>query len=421
MIWFVSSCGLFKGGSKEPTVKRSDYPDKPIEKEPEKKDPEIKIIDSIGTSTTGKIWIKKEVYDVAFVLPFSTDAAELSKLIGDENISGYQPLASLEFYEGALMAIDTLKKLGVNLNINVYDHKKDSAATAILMGGDEFKKMDLIIGPVFNEGLKAAVEFSKQTETFLVSPLSPASNLTTNNRYFFMANPPISEQLNETIEFLIKQHPNANFVVVYRADKPQELKIATEFKEEFAIVNKNNTATLKEAFSYGGISSNLNYSDNYVFIASNSELFVNGLVRDLSKSSRNNSITLIGLQNLLSLESIPLDYFENLNFHYPTSYWVDQNSNSVKNFNTAFINKYDIRPSEFAYRGYDIMIYFGLLLKNYGPDIASQIDKPNLAIKHMLYPLDFKPCYSIDNQIKFIENHNVSILKYDDYKFTKVN
>ncbi|MFI5171690.1 MAG: ABC transporter substrate-binding protein [Chitinophagales bacterium] len=422
VMMFISSCGLFSHTTKEPTVQKKDYPDKTIEKkDPVIKEPEKKTIDSIGTAVKGKSWDKKEVYDVAFVLPFSTDEAELSKLLGEDNITGYQPLASLEFYEGALMAIDTLKKLGVNLNISVYDHKKDSAATAILMQREEFKKMDLIIGPVFNEGLKAATEISKKNETFLVSPLSPTTNFTTDNRYFFMANPPVSEQINKTISFLLKDHPTANFIVVYRNEKPHELKIASEFKEAFALVNKNNLATLKEAFSFSGISSNLNNSDNFVFLASNDELYVNGLIRDLSKSSRNNSVTLIGLQNLLSLESISLDYFETLHFHYPTSYWVDQNSVRVKNFNTAFTNKYEIRPSEFAYRGYDIMMYFGLQLKNYGPDIASQIDKPNLAIRYMLYPLGFTPCYSTENKIKFIENNNVTILKYQNFRFEKAN
>ena len=58
----------------------------------------------------------------------------------EENITGYQPLGSLEFYEGALMALDTLKKLGVNLNVTVYNNKKDSLATSVLMRSEEFKK-----------------------------------------------------------------------------------------------------------------------------------------------------------------------------------------------------------------------------------------------------------------------------------------
>ncbi len=423
MICTLSSCGLFK---KTTTPK----PDKPKDdkttvitddNKTEDKETDTKIPDTISSGTKGKSWEKKESYNIALLLPFSLDEAELDKLMAEENITGYQPLGSVEFYEGALLALDTLKKLGVNLNVTVYNTKKDSLSTAILMRGEEFKKMDLVIGPVFNDGLKAAAEIAKTNELFTISPLSPANNITSGNKFYLMANAPISTQLNKTIEYFIKENMRANFVIVYRADKPNELKIAREFKTEFELLNKNKTATLKEAYSISGITENLNDEANFVFLASNDELYVNGLIRDLSKSSRNNSITLLGMQNLLSLESISLDYFETLHFHYPTSYWADQNAPRVKRFNEVFTDKYGIRPSEFAYRGYDIMLYFGSVLTNYGPAIDTQIDKPNPVMRYMLYPLKFTASYTADKQIQFIENSNITILKYENFRFEKVN
>lgn len=423
MIFTISSCGLFKKTTTTTHDKpKNDNTTVIIEdKKTETKETDTKNPDTISSETKGKSWEKKDIYNIALLLPFSLDEAELDKLMDEENITGYQPLGSLEFYEGALMALDTLKKLGVNLNVTVYNNKKDSLATSVLMRSEEFKKMDLVIGPVFNDGLKAAAEIAKTNELFTISPLSPANNITSGNKFYFMANAPISTQLNKTIEYVIKENMRANFVVVYRNDKPNELKIATEFKTEFELVNKNRTATLKEAYTFSGIAESLNEETNYVFIASNDELYVNGLVRDLSKSSRNNSITLLGMQNLLSLESISLDYFETLHFHYPTSYWADQNAPRVKRFNEVFTDKYGIRPSEFAYRGYDLMLYFGSMLTNYGPAIDAQIDKPNPAMRYMLYPLKFTASYTADKQIQFIENSNITILKYENFRFEKVN
>lgn len=59
--------------------------------------------------------------------------------MGEDKITGYQPLASLEFYEGALLALDTLDRLGYKLNINVYNSLKDSLSSALLLQKEEFK------------------------------------------------------------------------------------------------------------------------------------------------------------------------------------------------------------------------------------------------------------------------------------------
>ncbi len=423
MIFTISSCGIFKKTTTTtPDKPKNDNP--PViteDKKTETKETDTKIPDTISSETKGKTWEKKESYNIALLLPFSIDEAELDKLMSEENITGYQPLASVEFYEGSLLALDTLKKLGVNLNVTVYNTKKDSLSIAVLMQSAEFKKMDLVIGPIFNDGLKAAAEIAKTNELFTISPLSPANNITSGNKFYFMANAPISTHLNKTIDYVIKENMRANFVIVYRSDKPNELKIANDFKAEFELLNKYKTATLKEAYSMSGIAESLDDNANYVFIASNDELYVNGLIRDLSKSSRNKSITLLGMQNLLSLESISLDYFETLRFHYPTSYWADQNAPRVKRFNDVFTDKYGIRPSEFAYRGYDLMLYFGSLLTNYGPAIDVQIDKPNPVVRYMLYPLKFTASYDAENKIQFIENSNITILKYENFRFEKVN
>lgn len=380
-----------------------------------------KAKDSIATAATGKSWSKKERYTISFVLPFSTDEAELLKLMGDDKITGYQPLASLEFYEGALLALDTLDRLGYKLNINVYNSLKDSLSSALLLQKEEFKKTDLIIGPIFNDGLKAAAPIIKKNEVYLVSPLSPTNTFADSNKYFIMANPPIDAQLAATINFALKQSPTANFIIVYRNDKPNEAKIAAEFKAAFDAQKGKSIATLKEVSNFSGISDNIAYGNNYVFIAGNDELYINGLIRDLSKISRSNDITLIGLQNILTLESVSLDYYENLRFHYATGYWVDQNLPQVKEFNEAFENRYATRPSEFAYRGYDIMMYFGTMLATYGPDLSGSCGKVNPTLRYLMYPIEFTPIKQTDGTINFIENSKITILKYEGFKFQKAN
>ena len=67
---------------------------------------------------------KKEEYAIAFFLPFHADEAnaiELEKIIkGDAQFSNKTNVA-LQFYEGAILAIDSLKKQNLNAKIFFYD------------------------------------------------------------------------------------------------------------------------------------------------------------------------------------------------------------------------------------------------------------------------------------------------------------
>ncbi len=420
-IIMLSSCGILR-----PTPSSKPTP------ETNTKEPEVVITetkptttekakDSIATAITGKSWAKKDKYDIAFLLPFSTDEGELLKLMGEEKVTGYQPLASLEFYEGALIALDTLNRLGYKLNIQVYNNLRDSLSTALIMQKEALKKTDLIIGPIFNDALKAAVPIAQKNETYLVSPLSPVNTFTDSNKYFIMANPPIQSQFEATINYMLKTHQNANIIVVYRTDKPIEVRIAGDFKDAYNKTKGTSNSRLTEVANFTGISEQLNDNENYVFIAGNDELFINGLIRDLSKSSRSNAITLFGLPNMLSLESVSLDYFETLHLHYPTSYWIDQTAPQVKEFNDAFEIRYATRPSEFAYRGYDMMMYFATMLNTYGPDLSASCGKLNPTLRYLMYPIELKQVKQPDGTINFIENSKITILKYEDYRFVKVN
>ncbi|MEZ5014896.1 MAG: hypothetical protein R2794_11455 [Chitinophagales bacterium] len=169
----------------------------------------------------------------------------------------------------------------------------------------------------------------------------------------------------------------------------------------------------------GHFTTALSAKQNYIFIASADELYINSSLRELSKLSRNNDIILLGMEFITSMESIPLDYFENLQLEFATSYWVDQNTARVRDFNTGFTEKYRIRPSGFAYRGYDLTLYFGSMLFTYGPGLGFDQDVYNPVRFKMLYPYYFETS-GADGRTDYLENKHVTILQYRNFRFVKV-
>ncbi|MFN0276119.1 MAG: ABC transporter substrate-binding protein [Chitinophagales bacterium] len=427
MVILTSSCGIFKKTQKtedEVIILQPNKSDSTVTDNKDIKDsiPVVENETKAETIKTKKSWEKKNSYNVAIILPFGMDAIELATLMSEEKLLGYQPLASIEFYEGALMALDSLKSLDISLNIFTYDDAKDDSVTTALFQQPEMKTMDIMIGPIFNQSLKIAAEFAKENEIFLISPLSPAQNITKENRYYITANATLKTQLQKTIEYFYQSDADANVIVVYRNDKLPEAKVGSEFVNFFKNDSTLKSKKLKEVTSASGITGNISSGvKNYIFIASTDELFVNGLVRDISKMSRGSeNINIVGMPGMMEFESVSIDYYESLNFHYPTAYWVDANAPRTERFVKAFESKYKSYPSDYAFRGYDLTFYFGQMLKMFGPDIASNLDK-NVFIKSPLYRFQFTPSMDENNKVKYYENENIVILKYDNYRFEKVN
>lgn len=416
--FLLGSCGLFGAAHRDNkpvvTTRPSETTTVTVDTAKRKK------TDSVITPTkviNDELSLKKSLYNLTYVLPFSTDAAELEKLSTEENITGFQPLASIEFYEGALMALDTLDSLGIKLDIHVYNHYKDSSLTAALFSKPEIVRSDVVIGPVFNESLKAASLVAQKNNFFLVSPLSPNNSFIDTNKYFLMVNPTVEAQLEAMLKQIAILHPNANIINLYRSDKPAEKRLGDEFKKAFSAANNANTMRITDVAGYSEAVAAMKPADNFIFLASYDELFVNGLVRDLSKFSRETPLELLGLQHLLSFESISIDYYENLHFTYPNTYYVNRDAPRVKAFEDAFIEKYSTRPSDFACRGYDLTLYIAMMLAEYGPDLGASAGKYNKAERYMLDPVRFAAEKNDTGAVRYYEKSNITILRYDQFRF----
>ena len=61
---------------------------------------------------------------------------------------------ALQYLEGLIIAIDSLSKTGININLFVYDTENDSTKVQQIIKARKLKDIDLIIGPVFTKNLR---------------------------------------------------------------------------------------------------------------------------------------------------------------------------------------------------------------------------------------------------------------------------
>jgi len=89
----------------------------------------------------------------------------------------------VHFYEGVLLAVDSMQRAGMRINLNVYDtqHNVDSIRKVIYSEG--FLETDLIIGPVYHDVQYEVAAIAAKSRIPMVSPLSPQSNEINSNNF----------------------------------------------------------------------------------------------------------------------------------------------------------------------------------------------------------------------------------------------
>lgn len=289
-------------------------------------------------------------------------------------------LKFIEFYQGLLLALDSLKKQGVSTELLVYDTERDSAKIASITKKTEFDDVDLIIGPFFSSNLRHFSDFAKSHKIPIVSPLSQNSEFLMNNPYAFQANPSNSTMVNEAADYF-SGSKDINCLVVRSAKKEDSL-LARQFKTKlFELYNvkfKSDPPHFKEMLykevGFKGVQESLSKEiDNVIFIPSVSETFVANVLNKLNTLETKFPIYILGMQTWAFEDNIEQDYLFNLQYTFFTSMYVDYKRADVIAFLNYYRGLFHAEPSKYSFQGFDIGMYFVNALKAYGSNFTGCI------------------------------------------------
>ena len=79
-------------------------------------------------------------------------------------------------YEGILLAADTLRSLGLDINLYPFDIKSDTVEITKLIMSGKLAEMDLIIGPVYSHNLSIVAAYARDLGIPVVSPVPLINN-----------------------------------------------------------------------------------------------------------------------------------------------------------------------------------------------------------------------------------------------------
>lgn len=384
------------------------------------------------TDTLPTIETLKPIFNIALMLPFSSQYFLEEK--GLDGLPKYSYTA-LELYEGMLVGLNRLNEMGEAIfEVKVFDTEKEPNKVAKILAEPSMQNLDLIVGPVYNSSLKLVADFANRQNVYQVSPLSPSNKIARNNPYYLIANPSIETQCAAMYDYITATNTNAQLVTVCN-NKPKELKLADVFMQLNQMEQKNqdlfNPTAVKQFIITGSNQEDLESylvadKENVVVVTSFNELFVNDMIRRLHLLRKKYNITIFGMPNWLKMNTLSLDHLANLNFHVTAPSWSDGVNNlEHAQFQQLYLNKFRTYPSAYASQGFDLMLYLGKMLQQYGRQFGTKFEEATL-VKGLYNEYDFQPASKHQYQspfytLDYYENKFVNILRYNqDFVLEKV-
>jgi ABC-type branched-subunit amino acid transport system substrate-binding protein len=311
----------------------------------------------------------KAAYKVALILPFQLDSFYKDKKTIEYNSIPKGVYPALDFYEGCLIAIDSLKNTKLNMELTILDYSSSLQNFSKLAAEKKLESMDLLIGTLNSNDAKVVSDFAYEHKINFVSPIAN-SFAPDYNPYYISLNPTAVNQQLKLLEMVEEKYGKALNVVIVRQENQAESNVAntsinTVLKKfanvhpiEMVLPNRTSTDSIKYELD--------STKRNVVFVPSNDIVFINAVLKKLNAISSTYPLTVLGLPSWISHENFKNSVGKKLDVFVTNSYWINRSNPEQIKFHRNFTDKYHIRPSELAIRGYNAMLLCGTSLIKHG-------------------------------------------------------
>ncbi len=336
---------------------------------------------------------------VAVFIPIYVDEV----FIGDETIIRKNNLpkkviSGLEFYNGVMMAIDSLQKEGVKVEISIYDTKKVGLSLTELFISPEFDNVGLIIASISNAPeLKNISELAMAKQIPLISATYPNYTGISANPYFVLLNSSFQAHLEGLYKYVQKHYVLNTIFALTKNGKTEEF-----IKNYINDLNKN-TPSISLKINWININdSTFNTSklipqmdstkENVVLVASPAEDFGLGIVKNLSREYLYN-ITAIGMPTWDNVKEFDGRECRNINVVFSKPFlYSSSGSVLVSHVNDVYKERFYSKPSDMVFKGYETTYHFAKLLLKYKDNLINNIADKDFSLfnKFHLEPVKLK-------------------------------
>ncbi len=294
-----------------------------------------------------------EIKEIAFMLPFNLHKIESDSIEHYKSAIQNEKILrlSLDFYGGALLAIEEAKELGISSRVRTYDTRQNAGEVVNIINTNNFDNVDAVIGPFVQDATEAAASRLESRGIPVISPLSNRAMRPFDN--LFQSRPTDNMLQDAMLEYLKENAGNRNIVIIADGQAYQIKERLRNIFPSARVITPSN----------GNISaSNLEQSlvegrENWVILESSSVGVLSSATSALNRLARDRKITLLTTDKNSTYDNFNIsnDHLARLRLHYPS---VDREYNREvsEEFLEEYMEKFGVEPNQYAVRGYDLTL-----------------------------------------------------------------
>jgi len=356
---------------------------------------------------------------LAMPLPFYLN--EMAKVQSGKNEKLRQ--ISLSMMRGSQLAADKLATMGLQAEVRVMDYS-DSQTQLSEEEKTFLASADIVIGPLQREALTAILPLVKDPNTHVVCP-TPQSNKVLLQRSN-MSKTECSEisQMRVIAKDVIVNFPSANIVLInpgFADDAPKVEAIRSQFQKLAPnypqLVNKSPREVIVAGRSLSGLEEKLaSGNTNVIILPTSDDLLLAGFMTKLTLLKRRYDFVVYGPEKWNEMEIVDEEFKNAFNFHYATNHHVNYEAPETLAFIAEYGERFKTEPDEYAYIGYDIMLFYGLGLMEFNSLFPLNFHRIDCK---MLLGSDFDPVKT--GLESGYENNHAFVLQYKDNRWIPSN
>lgn len=320
------------------------------------------ILAFLGLSFSIELKAQKPNVKVAVFAPIYIDSAFSDNNYKLGNNISRNILPGLDFYNGMMMAVDSLKAEGTNAEIFFYDTKSSSEPISQILENPELKDLSLIIAFFNNRNeIKPLADFAAEHKIPLISETYPNDGGVTENPYFVLINPTLKTHADAIYKYLQKNNATNNIVWIMRKGNMEDM-IQSYFvennKKTPALPLRMKTVELVDTFTTADLLMHLDSNrQNIVICGTLNESFSVSIIKTLSANKDYNT-QVIGMPTWDGLRELTRSDMKGVDVIYSSPYNFSRTDKLGLMITTKYRNKFLSRPSDHVFKGFESVYHF---------------------------------------------------------------
>jgi len=369
---------------------------------------------AIAQNGTNKQW------RIAVLAPLYIDS-----VFTDTNFTGTLPLPKymqpgLDFYQGAMAAVDSLQKEQLPVEVWVYDTRKARQTADALqteMRNRHFSLVIAALGSAVEQQSFAKYAFNQNIP--FISATYPNDAGVAGNPYFAIINPTLKTHVQAIYNYVQRNHAGNKVYYITRKGG-MENKIKTYFDGASAKTAKlkYTLLTMPDTFTAASLRPMIvdTSAENVFICGSLNDNFGWQLVHGLSTIGFTHPATAVGMPTWDGSKKLRNDDCKNVPIVYSTPYNYSRADKKVATLTEAYKNNYGVNPSDMFFKGYEAMYHFTHLLVKLQDSLLFNLSDPAFRVCHdynfqpvYLTPASYAPDYQENKKLYFVKMLNGQI------------